>query len=100
MSWQERADKINAYRVFPRIFVCSYLIFFGIAWVWIVWWFMTFDWSSIPQTGPVAPTVAAAVAGFPAIILGVLSKILKDLLLSYWNGKRPKYSQPGGDDGI
>ena len=93
MSWRENADKINAYRLFPRIYVSAYLVFFAVAWVWVVYWFMRFDWSSIPQEGPVAPTIAAAVAGFPAIILGVLSKILKDLLLSYWNGRPPKYSE-------
>ena len=84
------AQRINDYRVFPRIFVISYLIFFGFAWVWVVWWFMNYDWNLLPKDQIVGSAAAAAVAGFPAIILGVLSKILKELIMSYWNGSSTK----------
>lgn len=81
------AQRINDYRVFPRIFVITYLLFFAFAWVWVVQWFMDYDWSALPKDPIVGMAAAGAVAGFPAIILGVLSKILKELIMSYWNGK-------------
>ena len=80
------AKRINDFRVFPRLFVISYLIFFAYAWHWVVDWFMHFDWNSLPTDPIVGAAASAAIAGFPAIILGVLSKILKELILSYWNG--------------
>jgi hypothetical protein len=55
------------------------------AWLFVVEWFMGFDWSSLPADQIVGAVAVTAVAGFPAIILGVLSKILRELILSYWN---------------
>lgn len=80
------SQKLNDYRVFPRLFVISYLVFFSYAWVWVVQWFMNYDWAALPDDQIVGAAAAAAVAGFPAIILGVLSKILVQLITSYWNG--------------
>ena len=88
------AEWLNEYRVFPRIYVTSYLIFFTFAWVWVVRWFMAYDWALLPTDPIVGAAAAAAVAGFPAIILGVLSKILAQMMLSYWNG-----SSSSGSDG-
>ena len=84
------ASWINEYRVFPRIYTTVYLIFFAFAWVWVVQWFMDYDWDGLPTDPIVGAAAAAAVAGFPAIILGVLSKILKELIISYWNGSSSK----------
>jgi hypothetical protein len=84
------AQRINDYRVFPRIFIVAYLLFFGFAWVWVVTWFMSYDWDMLPKDQIVGASAAAAVAGFPAIILGVLSKILRELIISYWNGSSSK----------
>lgn len=95
-GWQERAEKINAFRVFPRIFVISYLLFFAFAWIWVVAWFMGYDWKALPTDPIVGAAAATAVAGFPAIILGVLSKVLKELILSYWNGHSDNHYQPTG----
>ena len=88
------ADALNDFRVFPRLFVIAYLAFFAYAWVFVVQWFMVFDWTTLPKDPIVGAVAAAAVAGFPAIILGVLSTILKELLVSYWAYKPPKHSLP------
>jgi len=87
------ADMINEYRVFPRLFVISYLAFFAYAWIFVVTWFMGFDWESLPKDSVVGSVAAGAVAGFPAIILGVLSTILKELMISYWGKKTKKDDQ-------
>lgn len=90
----DKAAALNRYRVFPRIYVTAYLIFFIYAWTWVVQWFMDFDWNSLPSDAVVGATAVAAVAGFPAIILGVLSKILRELILSYWNGSSSNSYEP------
>jgi len=79
------AQRLNEYRVFPRIFVSAYLIFYAYAWVKVFDWFITFDWNSLPQDAVVGSVAAGAVAGFPAIILAAMGKMLKELLTSYWN---------------
>lgn len=89
------AEMINAYRVIPRIVLASYYAFFMYAWFFIVRWFINHDWSALPNDPIVGSVAAAAIAGFPAIILGILSKILKDLTTSYWNGT-PKHRQGEG----
>jgi hypothetical protein len=94
------AQLLNDYRVFPRIFVTAYLIFFVYAWTWVVTWFMAYDWSTLPTDQIIGATAVAAVAGFPAIILGVLSRVLMKLILSYWNGASSNAYQPGGNDAI
>lgn len=85
-KWDRGAVLLNSYRVFPRIWLGTYYLFFVYAWFFIVKWFIHYDWSSLPDDQIVGSVAAAAVAGFPAIILGILSKILKDLTQSYWNG--------------
>jgi pilus assembly protein TadC len=84
--WDRGAALLNSYRVFPRIWLGTYYLFFVYAWFFIVKWFISFDWNTLPDDQIVGSVAAAAVAGFPAIILGILSKILKDLTQSYWNG--------------
>jgi len=61
-------------RWMPKIIVGGYYIFFVKAWFYVVDWFMLFDWSSIED-----PTVALAIAGFPAAILGVITLVLNTL---------------------
>ena len=77
---------MNSYRVIPRLILAMYYTFFMYAWFFIVKWFIAFDWNSLPDDQIVGSVAAAAIAGFPAIILGILSKILKELTQSYWNG--------------
>jgi hypothetical protein len=85
-KWDRGAELLNSYRVIPRIVLASYYTFFMYAWFFIVKWFIAFDWNSLPDDQIVGSVAAAAIAGFPAIILGILSKILKELTQSYWNG--------------
>ena len=84
--WLVWAKRINAFRVIPRVIIFSYYTFFMYAWFFIVNWFIGVDWNSLPDDPIVGAAAAAATAGFPAIILGILSKILKELTESYWNG--------------
>lgn len=81
------AEMINAYRVVPRIILVTYYTFFVYAWFFIVNWFMGVDWNSLPSDQVVGSVAAAAIAGFPAIILGILTKVLKELTESYWGAK-------------
>ena len=78
------ADMINAYRVVPRIIIIVYFTFFIYAWVFVVKWFIAHDWNTLPSDPVVGSVAAAAIAGFPAIILGILTKVLKELVESYW----------------
>jgi hypothetical protein len=86
---------MNAYRVVPRLVLATYYAFFIYAWFFIVKWFIVYDWNQLPDDPIVGSVAAGAVAGFPAIILGILSKILKELTQSYWNGT-PKHRQGEG----
>lgn len=81
------AERINAYRIIPRIILVVYFTFFIYAWYFVVKWFIAFDWHTLPDDQIVGSVAAAAVAGFPAVILGILTKVLKDLVESYWGGK-------------
>ena len=85
---------INAYRVVPRLIVVVYYTFFIKAWFFIVEWFIAFDWSVLPKDQIIGSVAAASIAGFPAIILGVLTKVLLQLTSSYWNGKSGAAYQP------
>ena len=85
-KWLLVAKRINAFRVIPRLVLFTYYGFFMYAWYFVVTWFIAFDWNSLPKDQIVGAAAAAAIAGFPAIILGILSKILKELTTSYWNG--------------
>lgn len=89
------AEMMNAYRVVPRIVLFTYYGFFIYAWYFVVEWFMDVNWETLPNDAIVGSVAAAATAGFPAVILGILSKILKDLTTSYWNGT-PKSNQGEG----
>jgi hypothetical protein len=96
VDWRERADRINAYRVVPRIVLFAYYGFFMYAWFFIVNWFIAFDWSTLPDDQVIGSVAAAAIAGFPAIILGILTKVLKELTQSYWNGSSVAYQPKDG----
>jgi hypothetical protein len=76
----------NSWRVVPRTILLVYYTFFIKAWFFIVEWFMAYDWGSLPDDQIIGSVAAAAIAGFPAIILGILTKVLNELTKSYWNG--------------
>lgn len=90
MDWERGADLLNHYRIFPRSFVLFYLGFYAYAWLLVFRWFTAFDWNTLPKDQIVGSVAALAISGFPAIILATMGTILKELLVSYWNGKRPK----------
>jgi len=98
MNWERGARLLNYYRVFPRLWLAMYYAFFIEAWFFVVEWFIQFDWNALPSDPVVGSVAAAAVAGFPAIIMGILTKVLKDLTTSYWNGSQTPI--PGGDDAV
>lgn len=77
---------LNEHRFFPRLFVTGYLAFYAYAWVLVFKWFTAFDWNALPTDQIVGSAAVAAVAGFPAVILTAMGKMLKELLTSYWNG--------------
>ncbi len=77
---------INKLRIIPRFLLIVYYAFFIYAWMFMVNWFIGFDWNSLPNDPIVGAAAAAAVAGFPSVVLGILTKVLKDLTQSYWNG--------------
>ena len=77
---------MNSYRMVPRLVLGTYYAFFMYAWFFIVNWFISFDWNTLPDDQIIGSVAAAAIAGFPAIILGILTKVLKELTQSYWNG--------------
>lgn len=79
------AKWINEHRVFPRLFVSGYLAFYAYAWLLVFRWFIKFDWNTLPNDQIVGSVAAAAIAGFPAIILTAMGKMLKELLQSYWS---------------
>ena len=85
-KWDRGAILLNSYRVIPRLILFSYYTFFMYAWFVVFDWFIQFDWNSLPKDQIVGSVSAAAIAGFPAIIMGILTKVLKELTLSYWNG--------------
>lgn len=90
------AKMINAYRVVPRIILVTYYTFFIYAWYFVVEWFMLVDWTELPSDPVVGSVAAAATAGFPAVILGILTKVLKELTESYWAGKSKKHRPDEG----
>jgi len=89
-KWDRGAVLLNSYRVFPRIWLGTYYMFFMYAWFYVVEWFIKIDWDALPNDPIIGAAAAAANAGFPAVILGILSKILKELTQSYWNGSSSK----------
>ncbi len=103
MDWERGARLFDQYRVIPRVILIIYYAFFIHAWMFVVKWFIAFDWNALPQDQVVGSVSAAAVAGFPAVILGVLTKVLKELTQSYWSYKNeaPHYGherQPEFDE--
>lgn len=89
-DWERGAELLNSYRLIPRIILTVYYTFFIHAWYFIVSWFIEYDWTQLPDD-PVRGSVAvAAIAGFPAVILGILTKVLKELTESYWAWKPPE----------
>jgi len=84
------AEWINEHRVFPRIFVLSFLCFYCFIVVKVFNWFIAFDWNTLPTDQIVGTAGVAAVAGFPTLILTAMGKTLKELIESYWNGSSTK----------
>lgn len=77
------AQRLDAFRVVPRFVLLFYCAFFAKAWFFIVEWFIAYDWSQLPQNELVGSVAVAAVAGFPALILGILTKVLFQILQLY-----------------
>ena len=96
MDIEKGALLINAYRIVPRLILVVYFTFFIHAWYFIVEWFIAFDWAVLPKDQIVGSVAAASIAGFPAIILGILTKVLKELIHSYWNGSSKAYAPKDG----
>ena len=84
--WDRGAELLNSYRVVPRLVLVVYYTFFVHAWYYVVDWFIKIDWNALPTDPLIGAAAATATAGFPAVILGILSKILKELTESYWGG--------------
>ena len=87
--WLLAAQRLDAWRVIPRLILVFYFTFFAKAWYFIVDWFIAYDWESLPKDQIVGATAVAAIAGFPAIILGILTKVLLQLIETYC--KKPAY---------
>ena len=83
-KWLLWAERIDALRAVPRLIILAYYLFFIRAWFYVVDWFIVYDWSVVEGS----ETIALAIAGFPAIILGVLTGVLNTLTKSYWAGGR------------
>ena len=73
------AATVNDWRIIPRLLVVSGYIFYGYSFVWIVEWFMAFNWDGVTNEG-----VALALAALPAAILGVLGTVLGVVTNNYF----------------
>ncbi len=82
------AARVDALRIIPRLVVLFYCGFFAKAWYFIVTWFIKFDWTSLPTDPIIGAAAVAAIAGFPAIILGILTKVFFQVLQLYSNSYR------------
>ncbi len=87
--WLLGAQRLDALRIIPRLLLLFYCAFFVKAWYYIVNWFIAYDWSVLPSDQIVGSVAVAAVAGFPAIILGILTKVLMELIKTYM--QKPAY---------
>lgn len=87
--WILAATRLDAWRVVPRLVVLFYCAFFARAWFYIVDWFIHYDWSQLPNDQIVGVVAVGAVAGFPAIILGILTKVFFQVLQLYSKGYKP-----------
>jgi len=74
------AARLNALRIIPRGLVVAYYAFFAKFSYYLAGWFMSYDFDSIKD-----PTVALAIAGFPAAILGVMAGVLASLTNNYFH---------------
>ena len=83
------AQRIDAFRLIPRLVLLFYVTFFAKAWYFIVDWFIAYDWTGLPSDQIVGAVAVAAVAGFPAIILGILTKVLFQILELYQTSYKP-----------
>lgn len=81
--WLLAAQRIDAWRIIPRLVVLFYCVFFAKAWYFIVEWFIAYDWSKLPDDQIIGAAAVMAVAGFPAIILGILTKVFFQVLQLY-----------------
>jgi hypothetical protein len=88
-SYLLAAKRLDAWRVVPRLVLLFYCAFFAKAWFFIVDWFIAYDWSSLPKDQIIGAAAVAAVAGFPAIILGILTKVFFQILELYQKTYRP-----------
>lgn len=79
------AKRIDAFRVIPRLVLLFYCAFFARAWFFIVEWFIGYDWTAVPKDTVVGSVAVVAIAGFPAMILGILTKVLYQILQLYSN---------------
>lgn len=91
-KWLHIAERVDAFRVVPRLLMVAYYWFFIEAWFFVTEWFMGYDWSQVTDA-----TVALTIAGFPAVILGVLTGVLGGLTKSYWAGGRDWSKNPHTD---
>ncbi len=89
--WLLAAQRLDAWRVIPRLILVFYCAFFAKAWYFIVNWFIAYDWSALPTDQVVGAVAVVAIAGFPAIILGILTRVLQQLIQSYWTGPGYKH---------
>ena len=72
-------EKMNAWRIMPRILMTVFYTFFILTFVWVTQWFMDYDFAKIENQA-----VALAIAGFPTAILAVLSGVLGKLTDNYF----------------
>lgn len=74
------AARLNALRIIPRGLVLAYYVFFAKFSYYLAEWFMAYDFNAIDNG-----TVALAIAGFPATILGVMAGVLASLTNNYFH---------------
>lgn len=72
-------QQFNDWRIFPRFLMTLAYGFAGYGWLFVVRWMLGFDWNSIENE-----VVALALAGSPAIILGVLTTNVGKLTDNYF----------------
>lgn len=82
--WLLVAARVDAFRIVPRLIIAAYGGFFIKAWVMVFTWFAAFDWTTLPNDPVVGAVAAAAVAGFPAVILGIMTNVLFKLITEKW----------------
>ena len=73
------AERFNDWRIIPRVLLLVYYGFFAYAWVWVVQWFMDYDFTVIENEA-----VALALVAFPGAVLTVLTTVLGTLTNNYF----------------